>query len=95
MISHRRCRTLLALSLTFRLTSLLASANTSVHTSWMWHMHQPIYWPDRASTGHIGDHYQNAYDSMDRFAAALLRFAPKLPGEFAKERSKAGILCVN
>src|SRR5437879_11567955 len=64
MISYRKCRALFALSLTFQLTSLLASANTSVHTSWMWHMHQPIYWPDRAPTNHVGDHYQNAWDTM-------------------------------
>src|SRR5438034_533503 len=24
-----------------------APANNSVHTSWLWHLHQPIYWPDR------------------------------------------------
>ena len=22
------------------------STNT-VHTTWLWHLHQPIYWPDR------------------------------------------------
>ncbi len=40
------------------------SANNSVHTSWLWHLHQPIYWPDRAPANHAGDHYQNAWDTM-------------------------------
>lgn len=44
--------------------SLPASANNNVHTSWMWHMHQPIYWPDRAPANHFGDHYQTAWDTM-------------------------------
>ncbi len=65
------CRTLLWLAAIFQVASLFASANTGVHTSWMWHMHQPIYWPDRAPTNHptLGlastiDHYQNAWDTI-------------------------------
>ena len=40
----------------------MASAqNHSVHTSFLWHLHQPIYWPDkRAAT----DHYENAWDTI-------------------------------
>ena len=45
--------------------TLPAHANTGVHTSWLWHLHQPIYWPDRAPANHSGDHYQNAWDTMD------------------------------
>ena len=44
--------------------TLAATANTGVHTSWLWHLHQPIYWPDQAPTNHAADHYQNAYDSI-------------------------------
>lgn len=44
-------------------TALLA-ANTSVHTTWLWHLHQPIYWPDRAPANHAADHYQNAWDTI-------------------------------
>ena len=41
------------------------AANTSVHTTWLWHLHQPIYWPDRAPAYHGGfDHYQTAWDSI-------------------------------
>src|SRR5437899_9699075 len=28
------------------LAPLSAAANNSIHTSWLWHLHQPIYWPD-------------------------------------------------
>src|ERR1051326_3948054 len=82
MINHRKLRALLALSLTFQLTSLLASTNASVHTSWMWHMHQPIYWPDRASSGHFGDHYQNAYDTIQLKAAGSTVPSDDLAGTF-------------
>jgi Starch/carbohydrate-binding module (family 53)/Glycosyl hydrolase family 57 len=42
----------------------LSAANTSVHTTWLWHLHQPIYWPDRAPANHTADHYQNAWDTI-------------------------------
>ena len=42
-----------------------ADSNTGVHTTWLWHLHQPIYWPDRAPYNHNGvDHYQNAWDTI-------------------------------
>ncbi len=41
-----------------------APANNSVHTSWLWHLHQPIYWPDRRNYG--ADHYENAWDSIQQ-----------------------------
>lgn len=60
-----RCRALVWIGVTLQLTALFASANTSVHTSWLWHLHQPIYWPDRAPANHNGiDHYQNAWDTL-------------------------------
>ncbi len=63
------------MNLTYRhvLTALLfftlvpaafSSTNTNVHTTWLWHLHQPIYWPDRAPANHAADHYQNAWDSI-------------------------------
>ena len=46
----------------------LFATNTSVHTTWLWHLHQPIYWPDRATgtaaANHAADHYQNAWDTI-------------------------------
>jgi Glycosyl hydrolase family 57 len=40
------------------------AANTSVHTTWLWHLHQPIYWPDRRDYG--VDHYENAWDTIQQ-----------------------------
>ena len=39
-----------------------AQAGTSVHTTWLWHLHQPIYWPDRRNYG--TDHYEAAWDTI-------------------------------
>src|ERR1700758_4928345 len=36
-------------------------ANNSVHTSWLWHLHQPIYWPDKRAGS---DHHENAWDTI-------------------------------
>ena len=41
-----------------------ATTNTNVHTTWLWHLHQPIYWPDQAPANHVADHYQNAWDTI-------------------------------
>ena len=46
------------------LPAALSAANTSVHTTWLWHLHQPVYWPDRAPANHAADHYQNAWDTI-------------------------------
>jgi hypothetical protein len=39
-------------------------ANTSLHTTWLWHLHQPIYWPDRRDYG--TDHYEAAWDTIQQ-----------------------------
>ena len=36
--------------------------STNVHTSFHWHMHQPIYWPNRRDYG--VDHYEQAWDTI-------------------------------
>src|SRR5262245_30874042 len=41
-----------------------AFASTNIHTSWLWHLHQPIYWPDRRVSG--GDHYEAAWDTIQQ-----------------------------
>jgi hypothetical protein len=79
---NRIRRTLFWLAAIFQITSLFASANTSVHTSWMWHMHQPIYWPDRAPTNHFGDHYQDAFDTIQLKAAGSTVPSDDLAGTF-------------
>jgi hypothetical protein len=35
-----------------------------VQTSYLWHLHQPIYWPDQRSYG--TDHYEVAWDSIQQ-----------------------------
>ncbi len=42
--------------------SFSAQAATGVHTTYLWHMHQPIYWPD-ASTWTPG-RYEMAYETI-------------------------------
>ncbi len=42
--------------------ALPAVAATGVHTTYLWHMHQPIYWPD-ASTWSPG-RYETAYETI-------------------------------
>ncbi len=37
---------------------------TNVHTSFHWHMHQPIYWPNRRDYG--VDHYERAWDTIQQ-----------------------------
>ncbi len=59
------CRTiLLCLILLAPPFSALADPDANVHTTWLWHLHQPIYWPDRAPANHAADHYQNAWDTI-------------------------------
>lgn len=41
-----------------------ALANNSIHTSWLWHLHQPIYWPDKRNYG--TDHYEAAWDTIQQ-----------------------------
>ena len=61
LLSHRA---LFALVI-FSATPLPAfSSNTNVHTTWLWHMHQPIYWPDRRDWG--TDHYEAAWDTIQQ-----------------------------
>src|SRR4051812_9397644 len=38
-----------------------SAQNHNVHTSWLWHLHQPIYWPDKRGAN---DHYENAWDTI-------------------------------
>ena len=41
-----------------------AFASGNLHTTWLWHMHQPIYWPDRRNYG--TDHYEAAWDTIQQ-----------------------------
>jgi hypothetical protein len=48
----------------------------SVHTTWLWHLHQPIYWPDRRNWG--GDHYEAAWDTIQQQNAGRPHPSPEV-----------------
>jgi hypothetical protein len=48
-------------------------------------MHQPIYWPDRAPANHFGDHYQNAYDTIQLKAGGSTVPSDDLAGTFGDD----------
>ena len=41
-----------------------AHASSNVHVTWLWHLHQPIYWPGQRTWG--GDHYEAAWDTIQQ-----------------------------
>ena len=53
---------ILALPAALLLPGRPAAAATGVHTTWLWHMHQPIYWPTQ-STWAPG-RYETAYETI-------------------------------
>ena len=58
------------------LSSLAAFAGSNVHTTWLWHLHQPIYWPDRRDWG--GDHYEAAWDTIQQQNAGRPHPSPEV-----------------
>ncbi|MDB6148219.1 MAG: C-terminal target protein, partial [Spartobacteria bacterium] len=58
---HRRCSITLFVAAACLLSSVADGQNHSVHTSFLWHLHQPIYWPDKRAGN---DHYENAWDTI-------------------------------
>ncbi|MGO8838699.1 MAG: carbohydrate-binding protein [Limisphaerales bacterium] len=59
------------------LSQALAPGSTNtVHTTWLWHLHQPIYWPDRRNYG--TDHYENAWDTIQQQNAGRPDPAPEV-----------------
>src|SRR5436190_23297704 len=53
-----------------------ALANTNIHTSWLWHLHQPIYWPDRKVSGN--DHCEAAWDTIQQQDAGRVHPTPEV-----------------
>ncbi|MCX8090964.1 MAG: carbohydrate-binding protein [Verrucomicrobiae bacterium] len=51
-------------------------AGNSLHTTWLWHLHQPIYWPDRRASG--PDHYEAAWDTIQRQDAGRPHPSPEV-----------------
>ncbi len=44
-----------------------AAAQEKLHFTYLWHLEQPIYWPDRQATG--ADRYEHAWESLQRAGA--------------------------
>ena len=51
-------------------------ASTNIHTTWLWHLHQPIYWPD--SRGYGTDHYEAAWDTIQQQDAGRAHPKPEV-----------------
>ena len=51
-------------------------STNSIHTTWLWHLHQPIYWPDRRNYG--ADHYENARDTIQQQNAGRPHPSPEV-----------------
>jgi len=51
-------------------------AGTNLHTTWLWHLHQPIYWPDRRDWG--TDHYEAAWDTIQQQNAGRPHPSPEV-----------------
>ncbi|MFH1755891.1 MAG: T9SS type A sorting domain-containing protein [Candidatus Latescibacterota bacterium] len=55
-------RTIIRIASLVFLCSPLAAAAGPVHTTYLWHMHQPIYWPDRSTWYPV--RYEMAYETI-------------------------------
>ena len=69
--------------------SALADPNTSVHTTWLWHLHQPIYWPDRRNYG--VDHYENAWDTIQQQNAGRPHPTPEVLNTIFGEADRVNV----
>jgi len=65
-----------ALVLFFAAPFPASATDTNVHTTWLWHLHQPIYWPDRRDYG--VDHYENAWDTIQQQNAGRPHPSPEV-----------------
>ena len=63
------------------------SDSTKVHTTYLWHMHQPIYWP-KSTSGH-GNGYEKALDTMNNSGGRGNHPTENLGDIFGKDDRKA------
>lgn len=63
-------------ALALGLSAPAALVAESLHTTWLWHLHQPIYWPDRRASG--PDHYEAAWDTIQQQDAGRPHPAPEV-----------------
>src|SRR5579859_1166573 len=83
------CATPLCLCLLWAPISALADSNTGVHTTWLWHLHQPVYWPDRRDYG--VDHYENAWDTIQQQNAGRLHPTPEVLSTIFGEADRVNV----
>ena len=67
----------------------LADGNTGVHTTWLWHLHQPVYWPDRRDYG--TDHYENAWDTIQQQNAGRPHPSPEVLSTIFGEADRVNV----
>jgi hypothetical protein len=63
-------------SVIFLASALTGFASSSLHTTWLWHLHQPIYWPDQRNYG--TDHYEAAWDTIQQQDAGRPHPSPEV-----------------
>lgn len=64
-----------ALPLLLFVSSFVAFAGSSLHTTWLWHLHQPIYWPDKRAGS---EHCENAWDTIQQQDGGRLHPSPEI-----------------
>jgi hypothetical protein len=69
--------------------SAFADTNTSVHTTWLWHLHQPIYWPDQRDYGI--DHYEEAWDTIQQQNSGRPHPTPEVLGTIFGEADRVNV----
>ena len=83
------CASRLCLCLLLPPISVLADTNAGVHTTWLWHLHQPIYWPDRRDYG--VDHYENAWDTIQQQNAGRPHPSPEVLSTIFGEADRVNV----
>ncbi|HKW30059.1 MAG TPA: hypothetical protein VJT54_12035, partial [Verrucomicrobiae bacterium] len=83
------CATRFCLCLLLTPIFALADGNTGVHTTWLWHLHQPVYWPDRRDYG--VDHYENAWDTIQQQNAGRLHPTPEVLSTIFGEADRVNV----
>ncbi|MFN0012343.1 MAG: hypothetical protein ACKVS8_11950 [Phycisphaerales bacterium] len=81
------CTTRLAAAVVVGVAACAAAAQQKLHFTYMWHMEQPIYWPDRQVSGE--DRYELAWTSIQRKDAGALNPANNLREIFGIDDRRA------
>ena len=63
---------------------LQGGSGESIHTTYLWHLHQPIYWPDQRRDGG-GDEYEVAWESIQQKNGGAQYPENDLAGIFGKD----------